>query len=97
MPLSNDEIKKGLPRKSLEYKILKFLEKAKNTDTSAYSTIEIMEAFGVNFGKDITIQNIIIEFVGYWAYQRVIDNLLESKKIVPISVKGDPTTYYMAK
>lgn len=93
MPLTNDEIKEGLKEESLEYNILKFLEDAKKTKTPAYSLYDIMKDFGMIFNDINIIRDILIS----WTYQTAIDELVKSRKIIPISVKTDPEIYYMAK
>jgi hypothetical protein len=95
MPLSMDEIKKGVKasdRGSLEQKILEFLEKAKNTDTPAHSLTDIIKAFDTKPGEDI-----IETFLSAVAFSSAISELKNKDKIVEISVKNDATKYYMAK
>ncbi len=95
MPLSKDEIKKGIKasdRGSLEYKILEFLEKAKNTETPAYSLTDIIKAFDTKPGGDI-----IETFLSSVAFSSAISELKSKNKIVELCVKNDATKYYMAK
>ncbi len=95
MPLSKDEIKKGvkaLDKGSLEQRILEFLEKAKNTDTPAYSLTDIIKAFEIKPREDI-----IETFLSSVAFSSAISELKNKDKIVEISVKNDAVKYYMAK
>lgn len=95
MPLSKDEIKKGIKvpdKNSLEHKILEFLEKAKNTDTPAYSLADIIKAFNVKPREDV-----IGTFLSTIAFSSAISELKKSDKIVELTVKNDTTKYYMAK
>lgn len=95
MPLSMDEIKKGVKasdKGSLEQRILEFLEKAKNTDTPAYSLTDIIKAFEIKPGGDI-----IETFLSSVAFSSAINELKNKDKIVEITVKNDAVKYYMAK
>ena len=95
MPLSIDEIKKGVKasdKGSLEQRILEFLEKAKNTDTPAYSLTDIIKAFEIKPGGDI-----IETFLSSVAFSSAINELKNKDKIVEITVKNDAVKYYMAK
>ena len=95
MPLSKDEIKKGVKasdKGSLEYKILEFLEKAKNTDTPAHSLADITKALDAKPREDI-----IATFLSATAFSTAINELKTGGKIVEIIVKNDTTKYYMAK
>lgn len=95
MPLSKDEIKKGIKASevgSLENKILEFLEKAKNTDTPAYSLTDIIKAFEMKPRGDV-----IETFLSSVAFSSAISELKNKDKIVEITVKKDSTKYYMAK
>ncbi len=95
MPLSKDEIKKGVKATdsgSLENRILEFLEKAKNTDTPAHSLTDIIKAFEIKPRGDI-----IETFLSSVALSSAINELKNKDKIVEISVKNDATKYYMAK
>ena len=95
MPLSKDEIKKGVKasdKGSLEYKILEFLEKAKNTDTPAHSLADITKALDAKPREDI-----IGTFLSATAFSTAINELKNCGKIVEITVKNDTTKYYMAK
>lgn len=95
MPLSKDEIKKGVKAAdsgSLEHKILEFLEKAKNTDTPAHSLTDIIKAFEIKPAGDV-----IETFLSSVAFSSAINELKSKDKIVEISVKNDATKYYMAK
>lgn len=95
MPLSKDEIEKGIKASdmgSLEHKILEFLEKAKNTDTPAYSLTDIIKAFNSADEKDI-----IGKLLSSIAFSSAISELKKHDKIVEITVKNDPAKYYMAK
>ncbi len=95
MPLSKDEIKKGIKtsgKDTLEQKILDFLEKAKNTDTPAHSVAEIIKAFNVAPREDT-----IGTFLSTISFTGAINDLKKHDKIVEITVKNDNTKYYMAK
>lgn len=95
MPLSKDEIKKGIKasnKDSLEQKIFEFLEKAKNTDTPAYSLADIAKALNSTPKEDI-----IGTFLSTISFSSAITELKKSEKIVEITVKNDSTKYYMAK
>ncbi len=95
MPLSKDEIKKGIKvsdKESLEHKILEFLDKAKNTDTPAYSLADITKALNSAPRGDI-----IETFLSAVAFSTAIDELKKQEKIVEITVKNDPKKYYMVK
>ena len=95
MPLSKDEIKKGVKasdKGSLEYKILEFLEKAKNTDTPAHSLADITKTLDAKPREDI-----IGTFLSATAFSSAINELKNCGKIVEITVKNDTTKYYMAK
>ena len=95
MPLSKDEIKKGIKATdggSLENKILEFLEKAKNTDTPAHSLTDIIKAFEIKPRTDV-----IETFLSSVAFSSAISELKNKNKIVEISVKNDVKKYYMVK
>ena len=95
MPLSKEEIKKGIKasdKGSLEYKILEFLEKAKNTDTPAHSLADITKVLDAKPREDI-----IGTFLSATAFSSAINELKNCGKIVEITVKNDTTKYYMAK
>lgn|GEM_PF-5704384 len=94
MPLSKDEIKKGIKAsvESLEHRIFEFLEKAKNTDTPAYSLADIVKALNVTPREDT-----IGTFLSTISFTGAINELKKHDKIVEITVKNDTTKYYMAK
>ncbi len=95
MPLSKDEIKKGIKtssKDSLEHRILEFLENAKNTDTPAYSLADITKALNATPREDI-----IGTFLSTISFSSAINELKKGDKIVEITVKNDSTKYYMAK
>ncbi|MFZ2411645.1 MAG: hypothetical protein WAW23_08760 [Candidatus Methanoperedens sp.] len=95
MPLSKDEIKKGIKATdsgSLENRVLEFLEKAKNTDTPAYSLTDIIKAFEIKPREDV-----IETFLSSVALSSAISELKIKDKIVEITVKNDSVKYYMAK
>lgn len=95
MPLSKDEIKKGIKtsgRDTLEQKILDYLEKAKNTDTPAHSLADMIKAFNVTPREDT-----IGTFLSTISFTGAINELKKHDKIVEITVKNDTTKYYMVK
>lgn len=95
MPLSKEEIKKGVKasdKGSLEYRILEFLEKAKSTDTPAHSLADITKALDSQPREDI-----IGTFLSASAFSTAINELKNCGKIAEIIVKNDTTKYYMAK
>lgn len=95
MPLSKDEIKKGIKtsgKDTLEQKILDFLAQAKNTDTPAHSVADIIKALNVAPREDT-----IGTFLSTISFTSAINDLKKHDKIVEITVKNDNTKYYMAK
>lgn len=82
----------------MEYKILDFLQKAKNTATPAYSLEEILKALNVEPGsyKDVLGYMLALsESVDAVTFLDKSGRILS--KNIQIEGKFESTTYYMAK
>ena len=88
IPIDKDEFDRGKKDGWVAKRVVSFLEKNKN---KAFNIDEIMRGIGYEMRED----NLVWEFLGFWAFNNTLDHLVKDGRIV--NKKVDFNDYYMIK